>query len=133
MQGGCAIMDTEKVALHENRAGDSSDNDDYLWKCGTSDSNLHDDLHILAGNCQTIFGQAGNANWGDCVSSIRVWLPAGRVICFYEDSGLQHYRGSRGPGPKSGTRYDVNNIGGVLPYDWLSSFTFANSGNCPNA
>lgn len=123
-QGSCESDDNNKVKLWENSIGDTSGGNDALWKC-TSDGNLGDDDHTIAGDCNRPFPEAGN--WNDCVSSFTVYVSANWKLCLYQDSGYDTLKATYF-GSLTGTRYDA----GALWDDKLTSFSFTQqANNCP--
>lgn len=67
------------VCLYEN-GGQSGDR----LLTNQSISNLHNISHSLPGDCNAVIG---SSTWGDCISSFRVFLSSGYVMCIYENTG----------------------------------------------
>jgi hypothetical protein len=121
-QGSCPASDHEKVLLWENQAGDTSDGNDNYWKCG-SDSDLNSgDGHTLPGDCNARVIPA--TSWNDCATSVSVWVPDNRKLCFYAGANYSSREGPIIVGPVSGSRVFLPPHAGI--YDWLSSFRFIN-------
>jgi hypothetical protein len=123
-QGANCTGDNERVRLWENAGGDSSDGNDSLWRC-VSTPDLGDINHTLSGDCNRPWPPS--STWNDCVSSITMWVPAGRRLCVYEDADYSTLRQSYA-GPLTAVPFDV----GVGWNDRLTSFRFVNGGevNC---
>lgn len=84
VQGSC-IGDSEFVLFYENRIGDTSDGDDRLYQCNSSESNYADGpAHTLAGKCKGAFSP--DDEWNDCISGAFVHMPSDRVLCVYGSS-----------------------------------------------
>lgn len=121
-QGTCPVSDPEKVLFYENAIGDTSDGNDTLYQCGTGYANLGNLQHTLPGLCKSHNIRLDD-DWGDCLSSIRPFIPAGRSWCGYN---LPNYTGSpivRINSGGSGVRVSL----GALD-DGLDSWKFIDSG-----
>jgi hypothetical protein len=81
-QNAACSADAEKLLMWENLTpADTSGGNDNIWFCGVQASVMPS--HTIAGTCQTLLIQ--RSTWNDCVSSITIWLPAGRKVCVYTD------------------------------------------------
>ena len=120
-QGSCTVQDNEKVLFYENSIGDTSDGDDTLYQCGTGYAALGNLEHTLAGRCKSANIKIDD-DWGDCISSIRAFIPSGRAFCGYN---LPNYTGSptiRINASSSGVRVSAGALN-----DGLDSWKFVNS------
>jgi hypothetical protein len=122
-QGSDCLTDNDKVLLYENGIGDTSDGDDRLWRCGNT-SNLDAIAHTLPGDCKGFF--LSSTTWNDCVSSYRVWVPAGWHLTFYSHANYGTWFHCL-IGPLRGVRFNVPNGWN----DTLSSFKWILGSACP--
>lgn len=125
-QGSCNVTDTQKVHFYENRIGDTSDGDDTLWQCGTSEANFADGpAHTLAGKCKGAISL--DDEWNDCISSVTAWIPQGQLLCMY---GNANYTSVSGLGPfiltfvDSRTRVNLPTTGHSTLNDGMTSWRF---------
>jgi hypothetical protein len=104
-QGFCG-QDTTFVRLWENVAGDTSDGNDSLHLCNSS-QNLAGINHTLAGECnRTVFPDS--STWDNCVDSWSIFLPSNEwVACAYGETLFGGYVSGAIVGPRTGNRYNL--------------------------
>jgi hypothetical protein len=119
-----------KTIVYENSVGDTSDNDDRMYQCGSA-KDYGTWLHGLPGTCHNGNITGGGSTWNDCISSVKVFVPSGKVACFYPDANYPHDFAGRPVlsayfvGPRDGSlRYNVHS-------DYISSYRQV-SGNASN-
>lgn len=104
-QGFCGQI-TSWVRLWENVAGDTSDGNDTLLLCNTSQT-LYSINHTLAGECNRIVFP-DSSTWDNCVDSWSIFLPNNEwVACAYSEAFFGGYVLSAVVGPKGGNRYNL--------------------------
>lgn len=82
-QGGCLSTDTTKVLVYE----DANWSGDALWLCD-SNPDLGNVSHTLEGWCNGRWWGIAD-NWNDCISSAKIWLPAGWCMAFHQHANYQ--------------------------------------------
>ena len=117
----CLSTDTTKVRMWENADGDTSDDNDSIWFCG-SDSDLSNNNHTLPGDCNRPWPAA--TTWNDCISSYTIWVPTGQHFCIYRDASYATTVQDKS-GPISGLRFDASGLWSdtASSFRWLPSAT----------
>lgn len=127
-QGSCAMQDTTKVILYENKIGDTSDGDDRLWLC-SSTLDFRNLPHTLPGMCHYTFVKTYD-DWDNCVSSMTVFLPSGDSTwraCYYTGYNAGGSVGYiSGSSSYNGVRFDV----GSTFNDAISGLIFLHTTAC---
>jgi hypothetical protein len=117
-QGADCPGDASKVRLYENGIGDTSDNDDRLWRC-TEVANLIGIDHI-PGTCKGFL--IGQTTWNDCVSSYQIWIPDGWHFVLYRDNNYNNWSECR-IGPIVGLRFNVASNDTLTSLRWIPGET----------
>jgi hypothetical protein len=97
----CSAFDgnTKPVVCMSEDANLSSGHDKLVSTGGTDNSNLNNKLHSLSGICNAVVTVGDD--WNDCISGMRVVLPANTCVRFYHDanySGGSFRLRNTGPG-----------------------------------
>lgn len=110
-QGSCSINDPSVVQAFENTIENGGG--DYIWLCSDKTS-----MPIVGGG---VTACDSNPTWSNCISSARIWVPAGTKFCVYDGTGYSNYLWSLTADPSfSYAPWGWNNLPAGVQNKWSS-------------